>query len=171
MAIRREKTNREVVEFLYREAEALDNRQFSDWLDLLTDDITYKVPVRITREAGAEESEFSDNSFHYRDDRASLEGRVERFETEYAWSENPPSRTRRFISNVRVEDADSDDIPVKNNLMLYRSQGDTSDSQLITGERHDLLRHVDDDLKLAERTVYIDQTILRSKGSGLSIFL
>jgi len=38
----------EIQDFLYREALALDERRFRDWLDLLTDDMTYEVPVRVT---------------------------------------------------------------------------------------------------------------------------
>ena len=44
-----DRTNREVADFLMREAELLDERHFGEWLDLLTDDIHYNMPVRVTR--------------------------------------------------------------------------------------------------------------------------
>lgn len=40
---------REIEQFLYREARLLDDRQFQEWLDLLTDDIRYWMPVRSNR--------------------------------------------------------------------------------------------------------------------------
>jgi len=39
-------TIREIEQFLYREARLLDNRQCHAWLDLLTDDMQYWMPVR-----------------------------------------------------------------------------------------------------------------------------
>ncbi|HZT06761.1 MAG TPA: aromatic-ring-hydroxylating dioxygenase subunit beta, partial [Chloroflexota bacterium] len=37
----------EVLEFLYREAELLDDRRFTEWLELLTGDVIYRVPLRL----------------------------------------------------------------------------------------------------------------------------
>ena len=37
---------REVEELLYREAHLLDELRFDEWLDLLTDDIEYLIPLR-----------------------------------------------------------------------------------------------------------------------------
>ena len=36
----------EIQDFLYEEAEALDERNFEDWLDMLADDIRYWMPMR-----------------------------------------------------------------------------------------------------------------------------
>jgi 3-phenylpropionate/cinnamic acid dioxygenase small subunit len=36
----------EIAEFLYREAELLDERRYDDWLALLSDDIRYWMPMR-----------------------------------------------------------------------------------------------------------------------------
>ena len=36
----------EIEAFLFEEAEILDDRNFADWLDLLTDDIRYWMPMR-----------------------------------------------------------------------------------------------------------------------------
>lgn len=156
------------VRFLNREAEALDDRRLTTWIDMLTDDMEYIVPRRVTVEAGSER-EFSDRSFHYQEDRASLEARVDRFETDHAWSEDPPSRTRRFVSNIRIEDIDEDDVTVKSNVLVYRTHGNSPDTDLIAGERRDVLRRVDGSLKLASRRVLLDTTVLDAR--SLSIFL
>ena len=79
----------EITDFLYREALALDERRFRDWLGVLSDDITYEVPVRVTRE-GLAEWELSPTSRIFDDDRETLEVRVRRLETDFAWAEQPP---------------------------------------------------------------------------------
>lgn len=158
-------------EFLYKEAQLLDDRQPIEWFEtVLTDDIDYRIPIRTTRERSAE-TEFSENSYHMQEDRGSLKVRVERMENDFAWSEDPPSRNRRFVSNVRVVDRDEavGEVAVKNNLLVHRTRADDTDPDLISGERHDTLRRVGDGWKLAERRVLLDHTVLGTP--SLSIIL
>lgn len=159
----------ECQQFLEHEAELLDDQRLHEWLALLTDDIEYLVPRRVMRERGAEAAAFSDNGFLFRDDKGTLETRVERYDKEYAWAENPPSRTRRIVSNVRVGERTGDEVTVTSNFILYRSQGDDADHDLIAGEREDVLRRTGEEFQLAYRTVYLDQTVLATR--NLSIFL
>lgn len=160
---------REAVDFLTREARLLDNRELEAWFDLLSEDLDYRAPIRVTRE-DAQGPYFSDDSFHFKETHGSMKARVDRFKTEYAWSEDPPSRTRRFVSNFEVEELDDGDgAHVISNLLIYRSQGDTEDADLISGEREDTLRREDGDLKLASREIRLDHTTLGTH--NLSIFL
>lgn len=163
---------REAVEgFLYREARLLDEQHLHDWLDLVTEDIDYRVPVRTTRERGAEQSEFSREANVFKEEYASLDARVRRFDKEYAWSENPPTRTRRFVTNVEivaVREAD-DELDVSSNVLVFRAKEDEVEPDFIAGRRADTLRRVDGELKLAERVVYLDHTVLDTR--PLSVFL
>lgn len=155
-----EEVYREVRDFLLREAELLDNGSYRDWLDCLTEDIRYQVPVRVTRDRGVE-SEFVNEMGHLDEDYVSLEMRVMRLETEYAWAEDPPSRTRHFLSNIRIEPGDrGDEVRVKSNLLLYRTRGDDPHYDLLSAERHDVLRRVNGQWKLARRLVLLDQTTI-----------
>lgn len=151
---------KEIEAFLKHEAELIDDRKFDEWLQLMTDDIVYQVPIRTTRDE--REEEFTD-TYHVDDNRFRLEKRVERLKTEYAWAEQPPSRTRHFVSNVRLTDThDADDhqeYRVKSNLMLYVTRGDKPDPVVLSGERHDRIHH-NGDLRLAERVVLLDNTTL-----------
>lgn len=158
----------ECVAFYNEEAERLDAKELESWLDMLTDDVEYTMPIRVTRDSDAERSDFSDEAFNYREDRSTLEARVERFQSEFAWSEDPPSRTRHHVSNVRVADRDGDELTVKTNLMLYLAQGEGLDPKYLSAEREDVLRRVDGDLKLARRDVYLDHTVLPMK--NISVF-
>jgi len=159
----------ECERFLYREAELLDDGRLHEWHDRLTDDIDYRVPRRVTRERGAEVAEFSQEGFLYREDIGTLETRVNRYDREYAWAENPPTRTRRIVGNVRVTAVDDDEVSVKSNLLLYRSEKDETEHDLLACEREDVLRRTDDGLKLAERVVDLDHAVLPTK--NLSFFL
>jgi 3-phenylpropionate/cinnamic acid dioxygenase small subunit len=160
----------ECVDFLNAEAELLDDNRIREWFDELIDpEIDYRVPIRVTR-SRAEGPGYSFQGWHMFEDHGSLEARVRRLETEYAWAEDPPSRTRRFVTNIRVDPGEaSDEIKVKSNLLIYRGRYDSPSFNLIAGERHDVLRRTDIRLKLLKRLVLLDQTTLGTH--NLAIFL
>jgi 3-phenylpropionate/cinnamic acid dioxygenase small subunit len=157
------------MRFLYREAELLDDQRFSEWLGLLTDDIAYQIPTRTTRPRSDLDAQFSKTSFIMIDDFETLQLRVRRLEGEYAFAEDPPSRTRRFVSNIRVsEPTVTGELAVKSNIMFFRARFD-SPPTLIAGERHDTLRHTDEGIRLAARTVLLDHTLLPMENFALFI--
>ncbi len=139
----------------------MDNAQLYDWLDGMTQDIQYRVPVRVTPEAKGEKG-FSKKAHIMIEDWESLKARVDRLNTDYAWSEQPRSRLRHMISNIRPSSTSvGSEIEVKSNFMLYKgTRGDKGEFELLCGERVDRLRREDGRLKLAKRTVYLDQTTL-----------
>lgn len=159
----------DVVQFLQKEAQILDGQRLDEWLGLLADDIRYQLPVRLTRERGAEKREFSEKSYLYQENFETLQARVERLEKDYAWAENPPSRARRYVSNIIVEGTDGDEIDASSYVLLHRNQGDTTRTDLISAARNDTLRWTDGNLLLANREVKLGTTILDSK--NLSLFL
>ena len=163
---------REVEEFLYHEAELLDERKLREWLDLLTDDVRYWMPVRHNpaERPAAVVGELSKpgESYYFDDDKQSLRIRVERVYAKNAWAEVPPSRTRHLISNIRVKKDGDDEIEVHSNFIVYRTRMDT-DQDWFVGTRHDILRRERDGFKLAHRTIILDQSVLAAK--NLSIFL
>jgi len=147
--------------FLYLEAEYLDDRRFRDWLQLMTEDMTYEMPVRVTRGFGVRDLEFSESGFHMNERFPTLAMRVERLYTERAYAEDPPSRTTRMVTNVRVQPrASPSEVDVKSNFSCYRAQGDATEFDLFTGERRDVLRKVDGELRLAARRVLLVHTTL-----------
>ena len=158
-------TSGEIEEFLYREAELLDEGRYREWLGLVTDDIRYQVPVRVARERGGAESAVTGvatNSFHLDEDKDSLELRVDRLETGFAWAEEPPSRIRHFVSNERVRPVEGreDEMTVRSSVLVYRSRWDRPGHDLLSGERQDVLRRVDGAWRLAKRWVVLDNTTL-----------
>ncbi|HZC18896.1 MAG TPA: aromatic-ring-hydroxylating dioxygenase subunit beta, partial [Rubrobacteraceae bacterium] len=100
----------------------------------------------------------------------SLELRVRRFETEYAWAEDPPSRTRHFVTNVRVSPREEEyEVAVRSNLLLYRSRGSTPGHDIISAERKDVLRKEEGRWKLRKRVILLDHHLLETHNS--SVFL
>lgn len=168
---RKTERREEVEDFLYREARLLDEQRLHDWLELVTEDIDYRVPVRTTRERGAEQSEFSRDANIFKEEFASLDARVRRFDKEYAWSENPPTRTRRFVTNVEIKAVreTDDEVDISSNVLVFRAKEDEVEPDFIAGRRADTLRRVDGELRLAERVVYLDHTVLDTR--PLSVFL
>lgn len=173
---------REIEQFLYREARLLDARQFHAWLDLLTDDVRYWMPVRLNRYARTSKSLVIFDEMRYNDgelaesheqaifdeDKASLSMRVARLDTGLAWAEDPPSRTRRFLSNVEVEGRDiPSELMVYCNFMVHRSRGER-EQDVFVGQRQDVLRQIDSQWKIARRTIVLDQHVLLAK--NISIF-
>jgi N-methylhydantoinase B len=159
--------HRRCVDFLLDEAAALDENRLEDWLDLLHPEIDYRVPIRITRERAMGPG-FSSESYHLFENHDSLTTRVERLATDYAWAEDPPSRTRRFLSNFRVYALDgSGDLRVRSNLLLYRERLVDAEPQLLSGAREDDLRELDGELRLVRRLVLLDHGLLATPNLGI----
>ena len=163
-------------QFLVDEAYLLDAQQYEAWLETLTDDVRYVMPVRVTtaRGAGFEASpERGPGMAHFDEDKYSLSQRVARMGTEHAWAEDPPSRLRHFITNVRTFECDDPaHLLVESAELLFRSRGDVNESALLSCGREDLLRWSGGSpktLKLARRNIIADESVLRMQ--NLAVFL
>jgi biphenyl 2,3-dioxygenase subunit beta len=152
-----DRLQRQVERFLYTEAELLDSWQLTAWLELVSKDIQYRMPVRNTRIDKQAGEIYSTRSFHMLEDYESLAARVARLSGTAAWSEYPNSRARRHISNVRVART-GDEIGAKSYILFYWARDELQ--TFISGERQDVLRIADGRLNLAKRTVYVDHTVL-----------
>lgn len=161
----------DLEQFLFEEAALLDDRRFHEWLDLFTEDTHYWMPVRSTRARGEEEQEFTrehENSY-FDDDKPMLVQRVDKLDTGFSWAEDPPSRTRHMVTNVRIRPGvASGEYLVHCDFIVYRTRLAT-DEDLWIGRREDTLRKVDGAWKIAGRKIFLDQTVLKSK--NLSSFL
>ncbi len=157
----------EVLQFLFREAELLDRGEFSEWLELLADDVAYSMPVRLTRER-SDKPDRSELMEHFLENRETLELRVKRLSTDFAWAEDPPSRTRRFVSNVRLSSGSTEaELEVRSYILVYRNRGDAADADLISGERQDILIRIGAGWKLKRRMILVDQATLGTRNLGI----
>lgn len=173
MALLRELAPSETLEsvrnFLYLESAALDERRYRDWISAFAEDGRYEIPVRVTREKGAE-WELSPTSRIFDDTKQTLTFRVERLETDFAWAEQPPSRTRHYITNVIAELSENDDeVRALSNCLLYRSRGDDAAPSIFSASRNDLLRRNGDSWLIVHRWAVLDQALVNAH--NMSIFI
>ncbi|MEY2942743.1 MAG: hypothetical protein RLY97_757 [Pseudomonadota bacterium] len=158
-----------LLETLYDEAAALDERRFDDWLAMLAQDLIYQAPIRLTRTGANKDRDVMRTMFHFDDDYSSILMRLGRLQKS-AWAEDPPSRCRRFITNVRVGECDAaGEFEVVSYLFLERSRGDNPHNETLTAERRDVWREVSGVYVLARREIIVDQSVLGM--SNLAIFL
>ena len=157
-------------QFLVEEAALLDAADYAGWLGLLCEDIRYVMPVRVTTARGAGFDSLADMG-HFDEDMYALRKRVQRLATDHAWTEDPPSRTRHFVANVRTfsGEGEGEDLRVESALLLFRSRGDTREPSLISAGRTDRLRATADGLRLARREITVDESVLRTQ--NLAVFL
>lgn len=155
-------------QFLVEEAALLDAADYAAWLNLLCEDIRYVMPVRVTTARGAGFDALADMG-HFDENLYALRKRVQRLATDHAWTEDPPSRTRHFVTNVRTFRHQTSELRVESSLLLFRSRGDTREPDLISAGRTDLLRETGDGLRLARREILVDESVLRTQ--NLAVFL
>jgi phthalate 3,4-dioxygenase beta subunit len=155
-------------QFLVEEAALLDAADYEGWLNLLCEDIRYVMPVRVTTARGAGFDSLADMG-HFDEDLYALRKRVQRLATDHAWTEDPPSRTRHFVTNVRTFRDTSGQLQVQSGLLLFRSRGDTREPDLLSAGRTDLLRATAEGLKLSRREIIVDESVLRTQ--NLAVFL
>lgn len=157
----------EIEDFLFAEAALLDEWRLDEWLALLTDDVTYIVPATDARDADPRTT-LSIIS----DDAKRLRARAEQLLGKHAWAENPPSRTRRLITNVRIRRAVTTTagttIEVTANFAVYRFRGDIAET-FVGRYEYTLVRRADG-LKIQIRKAILDLEALRPHGK-LSIIL
>jgi len=158
-----------ILETLYDEAAVLDERRFDDWVAMLAPDLIYTAPIRLTRTGPNRDRDVMRTMMHFDDNYQSILMRTGRL-SKSAWAEDPPSRTRRFITNVRVGEAEApDEYEVVSYLYLSRSRGENPEYEITTAERRDIWRFAGGSYKLSRREIILDQATLSM--SNLAVFL
>jgi p-cumate 2,3-dioxygenase subunit beta len=156
-------TRAEIEEFLYEEAALLDAWRLREWLGLLTDDATYEIPSTDTPDGDSRTS-----LFIIADNIERIRSRVNQLLGKSAWAENPPSRTRRMISNVRILASDGETLQVTANFVVYRMRVGHADSYV--GRYEYTLVRREGTLRIQRRRVILDLEALRPHGK-VSIIL
>ncbi|WP_020122045.1 3-phenylpropionate/cinnamic acid dioxygenase subunit beta [Streptomyces canus] len=154
----------EVEQFYTHEAALLDHQRFEEWVDLFTDDTAYFMPIRRTvprRNLSREFTQPGEMAF-FDDDKATLVGRVQKLGTGTAWAEDPPSRTRHLVTNVRIIEDLGTELTVETCFHLYRTRLKSEIDEWI-GRREDVLRRTEEGFRIARRDIYLDQTVLLSQ--------
>ncbi len=167
---------REIEEFLYDEANLLDEREFMAWLDTLADDLEYFMPMEFnvkSGEHGRRELTTRDRQMSwFNEGKWTLGKRAEQILTGVHWAEEPLSRVSRLVSNVQLtaigESAAGElEVDVTSRFLIYQNRCEYEE-YFFVGDRFDRMRRTADGWKLARREIRLHQNVLLAK--NLSIF-
>jgi 3-phenylpropionate/cinnamic acid dioxygenase small subunit len=160
----------EIEEFLYREADLLDERRYEDWLALVAEDVRYWMPMRRNVKVGEAEREFTraGQDINWFDEgKETLTRRVKQILTGMHWAEEPVSRISHMVSNVRLLEvnpsaAEPAEVTVRCRILVYRNRVET-ETDILVGKREDVLRRADGQWQIARRKIVLDQNVLLTK--------
>ena len=142
----------------------MDAHRYDEWLALFSDDANYFMPIRRTRMQRDLDKEFTQpgQMAFFSDTKTLLAGRVAKLKSGRSWAEDPPSRTRHLITNVRVIRDNGRELEAESNFHVYRTRLNSEESSWI-GSRRDLLRRVEGSFQIADRKIFLEQTVLLSR--------
>ena len=160
----------EIAEFLYREADLLDERRYAEWLDLLAEDIRYWMPMRRNIKYGEGEREFTREGTDiawFDEGKDTLTRRVKQIDTGIHWAEEPQSRISHLVSNVQLVEASPSvaeprEATVRCRFLIYRNRVET-ETDILVGKREDVLRREGEGWLVARRKILLDQNVLLTK--------
>lgn len=106
----------DVQQFIYREACLADELKYDAWEALWTDDAVYWVP------ANGDGTDPAITMSIIFDNRARIATRIRQLHTGKRYSQAPPSRLRRLVSNVEVLGEHDGDVLAGANFVVYESR-------------------------------------------------
>src|ERR1700754_4761930 len=161
----------DIEDFYYHEADLLDDRRFRDWLDILTDDISYFMPIRrnvkFGQHASRENTKLGEGISWFDEDKWTLTKRVEQILTGVHYAEEPLSRITHMVSNVQIKGARPDignvgELDVTSRFLVYQNRVQY-ETYIFFGRRNDTLRLTEKGWKIARREILLEQNILLAK--------
>ncbi len=160
----------EITDFLHLEADLLDERRFTDWLDLLTDDIEYSMPLQLNvkhDEMDRSQTRPGDEVCWFDERKDTLAKRVEQIQTGQHWAEEPFSRVSHLVSNIRILSVEPDpsapsEVEVGCRFLVYRNRV-AAETDIWVGRRTDRLRATSDGWRICRRELLLDQNVLLAK--------
>jgi p-cumate 2,3-dioxygenase beta subunit len=157
-------TRPEIEDFLFNEAALLDDWKLEEWLALFTDDARYLVPATdLPKDAPPE-----GNLFYIADDYFRIGERVKRLMKKTAFSEQPRSKTRHLVSNVRVFSQSADHCVANAAFITSRAKGGNVD--LYVGSSEYTIVRREGELRIRSKRCTLDMEALRPHGR-ISIIL
>jgi 3-phenylpropionate/cinnamic acid dioxygenase small subunit len=109
---------REVEQFLFRQAELLDGKHWQAYIDLFAEDGVYWMPV--TRE----QTEWEGSPSIFAEDKLMMEIRKGRVSHPNAWSQAPMWETSHLVSHVTLESVSATTIEVRSRFHMMELRRD-----------------------------------------------
>ncbi|HET8996266.1 MAG TPA: 3-phenylpropionate/cinnamic acid dioxygenase subunit beta [Acetobacteraceae bacterium] len=165
----------EIEDFLYGEADLLDQRRFTEWLDLLADDLVYFMPIRRNVKFGQHEERENTRQGEgiswFDEDKWTLTKRVEQILTGVHYAEEPLSRVTHMVSNVRLLDVQPSaeapqQVTVGCRFLVHQNRVEYETYSFI-GRRTDVLRRAGESWQIARRELILEQNVLLAKNLSI----
>jgi benzoate/toluate 1,2-dioxygenase beta subunit len=137
----------QVEQFIYHEADLMDEHRYDEWLALWTDDALYWVP------SGRDDIDPEREISLIYDDRVRLQVRITRLKSGFAHAQEPKSRMRRVVSNIVTKEAENGDIVVFSNFLLIELRRGKQDT--FAGRTIHRLRPDNGSFRLASKKVLL----------------
>ncbi len=160
---------REIEDLFYSEADLLDGREYDRWLELLTEDIVYWMPMRKNVSYSQRDKDITaeDDIAWVHDDKETLRKRVKQIQTGIHWADEPISRVSHVITNVRLTESistlgEGTRARTTCRFLVYRNRLE-SETDILVGRREDTLTRIGGKLKIARRKIILDQSVLLAK--------
>jgi len=153
-------TRAEAEDFLYREAELLDDWRLAEWAELYAEDAVYEITSPSSADPVASDAATSLFLVSDRIDR--IRARASRLMKKTAHAEYPRSKTRHMISNVRITGGSEGATQIRSNLLVYRTKEDTT--SVFMGEARTTVLRAGDALKIQHKRVILDLNSLYNQG-------
>ena len=109
---------REVEQFLYRQAELLDGKHWQAFIDLFDEAGVYWMPVT------PEQTEWEGSPSIFAEDKLLMEIRKGRVSHPNAWSQAPMWETNHLVSHVAIEAVDGHEIRVRSRFHMMELRRD-----------------------------------------------
>ena len=138
---------RQIEDFIYREARLMDEHRYDDWLALWMDDAVYWVP------SNNDDIDPTQSVSIIYDDRRRIGDRIDRLKSGMAYAQKPPSRMRRVVSNLEVEEGENGEVTVYSNFVLTEIRRGVRN--IWSGRTVHKLRLEKGDLKMATKKVLL----------------
>lgn len=155
----------EVEAFLHHDAALLDAWELEEWAEFLSPDARYMVPS-----LDSPQGDYKSTLFLISDDYLTLKSRISQLKGRTAWVENPLSRTRRLITNIRAQQLDDGEIAVTANFAIWRFHLGNTDTYVGRYEHRLVRDEASGEFRIKIRKSILDLETLRPHGR-LSIIL
>ena len=140
-------TRSEAEDLLYREARLLDDLRHQEWLAMLDENATYWIPCN-----GEGTDPNREISLVF-DDKHRLTDRIGRLQSGLAHAQNPPSKTKRLVSNVQIENATENTATILSGFILYELR--RGKERVFAGRYEHRLHLVDGTWKIASKKIVL----------------
>ena len=149
------------IQLLYREAAFLDQKRWTEWVELYTEDAEFWIPAwdsehELTSDPRAE------ISLMYYESRAGLEDRVFRIQTEDSGASTPLPRTCHLITNVRIEAVDNRRVRLSSNWVTQIFSTKKRTTHSFSGFYEHVLRTEGDRLRIEKKKITVINDVIPS---------